>query len=59
MVISKSSKYLETPAMTVVTSMGNNWAMWDGQSLRLMFVGEQLSLKGEGPKLCRELTCLG
>lgn len=37
---SKSSKFLETPAMTVVTSLGRSWAMWDGQSLRLLFVGE-------------------
>ena len=37
---SQSSKYLETPALTVVTSLGNSWAMWDGKTLRLLFVGQ-------------------
>lgn len=37
---SKSSKFLETPAITVVTSLGRSWAMWEGQTLKLLFVGE-------------------
>ena len=37
---SKSSKFLETPAMTVVTSLGRSWAMWEGASLKLLFVGQ-------------------
>jgi hypothetical protein len=36
---SRSSKYLEQPALTVITSLGSSWAMWEGQSLRLLFVG--------------------
>lgn len=36
---SKSSKFLETPALTVLTSLGHNWALWDGSSLKLLFVG--------------------
>lgn len=37
---SKSSKYLESPAITVITSLGRSWAMWDGSNLKLLFVGE-------------------
>ncbi|GAA5967551.1 hypothetical protein JCM11641_005691 [Rhodosporidiobolus odoratus] len=39
---SRSSKYLETPALTVITSLGRSWAMWEGQSLRLLFVGPDM-----------------
>ncbi|KAI5478393.1 WD repeat protein, U3 small nucleolar RNA-associated protein 21 [Pseudohyphozyma bogoriensis] len=41
-VLSRSSKYLQTPALTVVTSLGSSWAMWEGQSLRLLFVGPDM-----------------
>lgn len=44
---SKSSKFLVTPAVTVVTSLGRSWAMWDGASLKLLFVGE-LFFWGDG-----------
>lgn len=40
---SKSSKFLETPAIVILTSLGNNWAMWDGANLKLIFVGEDVS----------------
>lgn len=36
----RSSKFLETPAMVVVTSLGSSWAMWEGGKLTLLFVGE-------------------
>ncbi|SCV67376.1 BQ2448_6022 [Microbotryum intermedium] len=41
-VLSRSSKYLETPALTVVTSLGHSWAMWDGQGLKVLFVGPDM-----------------
>lgn len=37
---SRSGKFLETPAVTVLTSLGTSWALWEGQSLRLLFVGK-------------------
>lgn len=37
---SRSGKFLETPAVTVLTSLGSSWALWEGQSLRLLFVGK-------------------
>ncbi|GAA6053196.1 hypothetical protein JCM3770_000024 [Rhodotorula araucariae] len=39
---SRSSKYLEQPALTLITSLGRSWAMWDGQSMRLLFVGPDM-----------------
>ncbi|GAA5939662.1 hypothetical protein JCM10213_009155 [Rhodosporidiobolus nylandii] len=39
---SRSSKYLEQPALTVITSLGRSWAMWEGQSLRLLFAGPDM-----------------
>ncbi|SCZ96552.1 BZ3500_MvSof-1268-A1-R1_Chr8-2g10291 [Microbotryum saponariae] len=41
-VLSRSSKYLETPALTVLTSLGNSWAMWEGQGLKVLFVGPDM-----------------
>ncbi|KAM0750055.1 putative WD-repeat protein [Meredithblackwellia eburnea MCA 4105] len=40
--LSRSSKFLETPALTVVTSLGNSWAMWEGAKLQLLFVGPDM-----------------
>lgn len=37
---SRASKYLDKPAITLITSLGRSWAMWDGHSMRLLFVGE-------------------
>ena len=31
---------LEGPNVTIVTSLGNSWAMWDAGKMRLLFVGE-------------------
>ncbi|BGP40594.1 rRNA-processing protein utp21 [Rhodotorula kratochvilovae] len=39
---SRSSKYLQQPALTLITSLGRSWAMWDGQSMRLLFVGPDM-----------------
>ncbi|GAA5843467.1 hypothetical protein JCM9279_000759 [Rhodotorula babjevae] len=39
---SRSSKYLEQPALTLITSLGRSWAMWEGQSMRLLFVGPDM-----------------
>lgn len=41
---SRSSKYLEQPALTLITSLGRSWAMWEGQSMRLLFVGASAAL---------------
>jgi U3 small nucleolar RNA-associated protein 21 len=30
---------LEGPNVTIVTSLGNSWAMWDAGKMRLLFVG--------------------
>ncbi|GAA6006013.1 rRNA-processing protein UTP21 [Rhodotorula paludigena] len=46
---SRASKYLEQPALTFITSLGRSWAMWDGQSIRLLFVG---------PDMGKEITSL-
>ncbi|GAA5862908.1 hypothetical protein JCM8547_003617 [Rhodosporidiobolus lusitaniae] len=46
---SRASKYLERPALTVITSLGRSWAMWEGDSLRLLFVG---------PDMGKEITSL-
>lgn len=37
---SRASKYLDKPAITLITSLGRSWAMWDGHSMKLLFVGE-------------------
>ncbi|GAA6043467.1 hypothetical protein JCM8097_000725 [Rhodosporidiobolus ruineniae] len=39
---SRSSKYLDAPALTVLTSLGRSWSMWEGQQLRLLFVGPDM-----------------
>ncbi|KAL8279548.1 hypothetical protein RQP46_008110 [Phenoliferia psychrophenolica] len=39
---SRSSKFLETPALVVVTSLGSSWAMWEGGALKLLFVGPDM-----------------
>ncbi|BGP25126.1 rRNA-processing protein utp21 [Rhodotorula toruloides] len=39
---SRASKHLQQPALTVITSLGANWAMWEGQSMRLLFVGPDM-----------------
>ncbi|GAA5961254.1 hypothetical protein JCM21900_005583 [Sporobolomyces salmonicolor] len=39
---SRSSKHLEAPALTVITSLGRSWAMWEGATLRLLFVGPDM-----------------
>lgn len=31
---------LDGPNVTIVTSLGNSWAMWDASKMRLLFVGE-------------------
>ncbi|GAA6025323.1 hypothetical protein JCM8202_002695 [Rhodotorula sphaerocarpa] len=46
---SRASKHLDKPAITFITSLGRSWAMWDGQSMRLLFVG---------PDAGKELTSL-
>ncbi|GAA5820800.1 hypothetical protein JCM11251_003166 [Rhodosporidiobolus azoricus] len=46
---SRSSKYLEKPALTVITSLGSSWAMYDGDRLTLNFVG---------PDMGKEITSL-
>ena len=33
---------LEGPNVTIVTSLGNSWAMWDAGKMRLLFVGEHI-----------------
>ncbi|GAA5908186.1 hypothetical protein JCM6882_005967 [Rhodosporidiobolus microsporus] len=39
---SRSSKYLEKPALTVLTSLGRSWAMYDGDRLTLLFCGPDM-----------------
>ncbi|BGP08590.1 rRNA-processing protein utp21 [Rhodotorula toruloides] len=39
---SRASKHLQQPALTVITSLGASWAMWEGQSMRLLFVGPDM-----------------
>ncbi|GAA5969804.1 hypothetical protein JCM8115_005786 [Rhodotorula mucilaginosa] len=46
---SRASKYLDKPAITLITSLGRSWAMWDGHSMKLLFVG---------PDAGKELTSL-
>ncbi|GAA5983757.1 hypothetical protein JCM10908_005912 [Rhodotorula pacifica] len=46
---SRASKYLDKPAITFITSLGRSWAMWDGHSMKLLFVG---------PDAGKELTSL-
>ncbi|KAK4047049.1 rRNA-processing protein utp21 [Microbotryomycetes sp. JL221] len=41
-VVTRTNKFLKAPNVTVLTSMGRNWAMWDGQQLRLVFVGPDM-----------------
>ncbi|KAM0791653.1 hypothetical protein ACM66B_006089 [Microbotryomycetes sp. NB124-2] len=41
-VVTRTNKFLKQPNVTVVTSMGTNWAMWDGQHLQLSFVGSDM-----------------
>ncbi|KAK4047228.1 rRNA-processing protein utp21 [Microbotryomycetes sp. JL201] len=41
-VVTRTNKFLQQPNVTCVTSMGTNWAMWDGQQLRLVFVGPDM-----------------
>jgi hypothetical protein len=48
---SQSSKFLETPALVVITSLGNSWAMWEGSSLKLLFVGTFFSFLVQRKKL--------
>lgn len=43
---SRASKHLQQPALTVITSLGASWVMWEGQSMRLLFVGAFASLAG-------------
>jgi U3 small nucleolar RNA-associated protein 21 len=39
----RSSNHLKQPAVSVVTSLGSSWAMWDAAaSLNLLFVGAWL-----------------
>ncbi|GAA5850196.1 hypothetical protein JCM5353_004683 [Sporobolomyces roseus] len=39
---SRASKHLTKPALTVLTSLGSSWAMWTGDTLRLLFVGPDM-----------------
>ncbi|GAA6011897.1 hypothetical protein JCM11491_000095 [Sporobolomyces phaffii] len=39
---SRASKHLTKPALTVLTSLGQSWAMWTGDNLRLLFVGPDM-----------------
>lgn len=44
---SRASKYLDKPAITLITSLGRSWAMWDGHSMKLLFVGEPTRRAGQ------------
>lgn len=68
---SRASKYLDKPAITLITSLGRSWAMWDGHSMKLLFVGECTSINTidwqtaadsethpAGPDAGKELTSL-
>jgi U3 small nucleolar RNA-associated protein 21 len=45
----RSSTHLKQPAVTVVTSLGSSWAMWDAAaSLNLLFVGASNPMRCDG-----------
>jgi hypothetical protein len=37
--LSRSNKFADKPSLTVLTSLGKSWALWEGEGLRLLFVG--------------------
>ncbi|GAA5999690.1 hypothetical protein JCM10207_005870 [Rhodosporidiobolus poonsookiae] len=39
---SRASKFLDKPALTVVTSLGRSFSIWEGESFKLLFVGPDL-----------------